>query len=140
MNSQTPFLRSAARGAATGLVISLPFVAWVVVLVILNGSLTVRMRHDHLVSAPGTIVMLLAAGAILGTVIGTCWRMMRSVVGAVAIGMLMTVPVATLTARLLEPEPFTSRRGLLIICFLTVVLGPIIGLNVRSANSEADTE
>ena len=108
-------------GLSAGVVLSV----WIVVLTVLNGSLTLRVR-GHEISAVGTVALYLAGGLLAGVIVGIGFPLLRWAIGAAVLGVIAAVPFA-IGIQVLRSGFIIDSTSALSAAIFAVVFGGVLG-------------
>lgn len=125
-----PVLRNLLWGIRLGLTFAAVFSAWIVILIVLNGSLTLRLRGGYTANALTVIAAYLWGGMAAGAIVGLARPLGRNRVGAALIGVLAAAPVYA--GMRVAVEGLAPWRGTdtLVVAILSVVVGGFGGVGL----------
>lgn len=123
--------RSILLGWKTGLV----FCAWVIVLIVLNGSFTLKLQNGHAVNAFAAFALYFFGGPIAGAIVGLLLPLMKSLPGALLVGYVAAIPVAIGCVFIVKGfTPWDSTST--IVAAGTALIGPVAVFFVRVGEKE----
>jgi hypothetical protein len=121
-------LGNLAWGVKGGVAFAIASVAWVGVLVVINGSVVLQPRHGPPVNAWLVILAYLAGGIVAGAVVGLLRPAVRWRLGAALVGMVAAVPVFAGIRFLVDGLTPWARGDSAVLAFCVVVGGGLAGV------------
>ena len=127
-------------GVRTGVGLSLVFCAWIVVLMVLNGGLTLQMSGGHAFNALAVIALYLGSGVVGGAIVGLLRTFASTRIGAAVTGFLVALPVFTAVFLMILGFVQWTRLWSVIVVVASLLVGPFVALGFREINLEFDAK
>lgn len=127
-------------GAKWGLRLASLYCVWIIILIGLNRSLTLKASGGHTVNALAVLALYVLGGAIAGAVVGITRPLQRSMIGAMLSGWFAALPVfwgAVFVVR--GFVPWDSESTIIVVAG-SLMLGPTLGAYVKAFNDEEKSQ
>jgi len=125
-----------AWGAKWGLRLASLFCGWVVILIVINRSLTLPVDGGHTVNALAVLALYVVGGATAGAIVGLTRPLQRSTIGAMLSGWLAALPFFVGVVFVIRGFVRWDSESTIIVAACSTMLGPTLGAYVKADNDE----